>query len=126
MDFFEAEERAKHRTGWLIALFSLAVCGTVLAVYAAIRLGLLLAGQGELDQLWSHFWAPRLFWTIAAYTLLLICGASLYKMRAVSASVDAIALGLGGRPLDPNTHDAHERRLLNVVEEMAIASGVAV
>src|SRR4051794_27600582 len=126
MDFFQAEERAKRRTGWLIVLFTLAVCGTVLAVYAATRFTLCLAGQGALDQLWSHFWAPRLFWIVAADTLLLIGGASLYKMRAVSASADAIALGLGGRHLDPGTHDPHERRLLDVVEEMAIASGVPV
>ncbi len=126
MDFFQAEERAKRRTGWLIALFSLAVCGTVLAVYVATRFALHLAGKGVLDQLWPHFWEPRLFWNVAVYTLLLICAASLYKTRAVSASADAIALGLGGRLLDPNTHDPHERRLLNVVEEMAIASGVPV
>ena len=32
---------------------------------------------------------------------------------------------LGGVPLSPNTRDPAERRLRNVVEEMAIASGTA-
>src|SRR5207248_7560728 len=59
-------------------------------------------------------------------TLILIVGVSIYKTRAVSASADAIALGLGGRLLDPNTVDPHERRLLDVVEEMSIASGLPV
>ncbi|MEE8277248.1 MAG: M48 family metallopeptidase, partial [Thermoanaerobaculia bacterium] len=38
----------------------------------------------------------------------------------------AVARLLGGRPVDPNTDDPNERRLLNVVEEMAIASGAPV
>jgi Zn-dependent protease with chaperone function len=37
-----------------------------------------------------------------------------------------VARLLGGRPIDPNTTDPAERRLLNVVEEMAIAAGLPV
>src|SRR3954463_15017831 len=126
MDFFQAEERARRHTGWLIALFSLAVCGTGLAVYAATRLALNLASARALESYALHFWDANLFWRVAASTVALILGASFYKMRAVSSSADAVAVGLGGRPVDPNTHDPYERRLLNVVEEMAIASGVPV
>jgi Zn-dependent protease with chaperone function len=126
MDFFEAQERAKRRTGWLIVLFSLAVCGTVMAVYAVAMIALQLLGVRPLTDLPRQLWDPDLFWRIAANTLVLIVGVTIYKTRAVSASADAIALGLGGRLLDPNTVDPHERRLLNIVEEMAIASGVPV
>ena len=31
----------------------------------------------------------------------------------------------GGRLLDPNSKDRQERRLLNIVEEMSLASGIA-
>ena len=123
MDFFEAQERAKRRTGWLVVLFSLAVCGTVMAVYAVAMGALHLLGLRLLTNLPTQFWDPNLFWRIAANTLILIVGVSIYKTRAVSASADAIALGLGGRLLDPNTVDPHQRRLLDVVEEMSIASG---
>ena len=126
MDFFEAQERAKRRTGWLVVLFSLAVCGTVMAVYAVAMGALHLLGLRLLTNLPTQFWDPNLFWRIAANTLILIVGVSIYKTRAVSASADAIALGLGGRLLDPNTVDPHERRLLDVVEEMSIASGLPV
>ena len=126
MDFFEAEERARRRTGWLIALFSLAVCGTVLAVYVAAKVAMYFAWRRSPDALALQFWEPDLFWKVAGATVLLIAAASVYKTRAVSASADALALGLGGRLLDPNTRDPYERRLLNVVEEMAIASGVPV
>ncbi|MFO0954261.1 MAG: M48 family metallopeptidase [Isosphaeraceae bacterium] len=39
---------------------------------------------------------------------------------------EAIARSLGGRPIDPGTAHPAERRLLNVVEEMALASGTPV
>src|SRR5512141_497475 len=122
MDFFEAQERARTHTVWLIALFSLAVCGTVIAVYAVAWVYVQYASHGAGAQ----FWIGALFWRVAAATVALIVGASLYKTRAVSASADTVALGLGGRLLDPNTRDPYERRLLNVVEEMAIASGLPV
>ena len=48
MDFFEAQERARRRTGWLVVLFSLAVCGTVMAVYAVATVALHLLGLRPL------------------------------------------------------------------------------
>jgi Zn-dependent protease with chaperone function len=126
MDFFEEQERARSRTGWLIALFSLAVCGTVVAVYAVVRLALQYGLGGPLDEAFGKFWNGDLFWRVAATTVALIAGASLFKIRAVSRSAESVVLGLGGHLLDPNTSDSHQRRLLNVVEEMAIASGAPV
>ena len=45
MDFFEAQARAKKRTSRLVALFVLAVIGTVAASYVAAVFGL-----AELEQ----------------------------------------------------------------------------
>ncbi len=126
MDFFEAEQRARTHTFWLIVLFTLAVAGTVVAVYAVARVSLLYLSLRSAGGIPLHFWDRNLFWKIAAATVTLICGASVYKTRALSGSAESLALGLGGRLLDPNTRDPYERRLLNVVEEMAIASGVPV
>ena len=123
MDFFEAQERARRHTGWLIVLFSLAVCGTVIAVYLAARLAL---QESSARWMAAPFWDAALFWKIAAGTVVLIGSASLYKTQQVSASGESVVLGLGGRLVDPNTREPYERRLLNVVEEMAIASGVPV
>src|SRR3989454_8426827 len=126
MDFFEEQERARSRTGWLILLFGLAVCGTVMAVYAAMRLALQYAFGRPLLGAFGQFWNGDLFWRVAANTVALIAAVSFFKIRALSASADSVVLGLGGQLLDPNTNDPHQRRLLNVVEEMAIASGVPV
>jgi len=123
MDFFEEQERARSRTGWLIVLFGLAVCGTVMAVYAAIMLGLHYAMSLPL---FEQFWNAALFWRIAAYTVALIAAVSFFKIRALSASSESVVLGLGGHLLDQNTSDPRQRLLLNVVEEMAIASGAPV
>src|SRR5438132_8727834 len=126
MDFFEEQERARSRTGWLILLFGLAVCGTVMAVYAAMRLALQYAFGRPLLEAFGQLWNGDLFWRVAANTVALIAAVSFFKIRALSASADSVVLGLGGKLLDPSTSDPHQRRLLNVVEEMAIASGVPV
>ena len=49
-----------------------------------------------------------------------------YFFLAVLCIFGVVAESLGGRLLLPNTRDLQEKRLLNVVEEMAIASGTSV
>ncbi len=71
-------------------------------------------------------WHPVLFVLVAAGTLLVVGLASLYKWNAYSSGGSAIAESVGGRRVEPHTTDTAERRLLNVVEEMAIASGITV
>ena len=63
---------------------------------------------------------------MALGTIVVIAVGSLYKIAELSAGGEAVALMLGGRLVDPQTTDLAERRLLNVVEEMALASGVPV
>jgi Zn-dependent protease with chaperone function len=61
-----------------------------------------------------------------AGSLALILGGSFYKIAQLAGGGTVVAERLGGRRVYPNTTDATERRLLNVVEEMALASGVPV
>ena len=63
---------------------------------------------------------------MAVATLALVGGGSAYRIASLSGGGHTVAELLGGRPIDPNTTDPDERRLLNVVEEMAIASGTPV
>ena len=118
MDFFEAQARAKKRTSRLVALFVLAVVGTVFAGYGAALLLVAKAG-GRLV-----LWQPGLFAAVAIGTVLVVSLASLSKWSQFSAGGSAVAESVGGRRVDPHTTDLNERRLLNVVEEMAIASGL--
>jgi Zn-dependent protease with chaperone function len=126
MDFFEAEHRAKRRTHWLAVLFMLAVSGTVLLVYTAAWIARQHFIGPSLQIVPGGFWDVNLFWNVALTTISVILIGSAYKTWQLRSSASSIAIGLGGRPIDPNTRDPHERRLLNVVEEMAIASGTPV
>jgi hypothetical protein len=134
MDFFAAEERARKRTTRLLVLFGFAVAGTIAAGYVATVFALRATGgmpvgrsygqYGEAVQ--GPFWQPGLFAAVSAGTLAVIGLASLYKWSQFSTGGSAIAESVGGRRVDPHTTDAKEHQLLNVVEEMAIASGLPV
>ena len=128
MDFFRAQDQARRNTLWLVLLFLLAVAGIIVAIYLVVAL---MAGQpgmhdGTAGAVRLH-WEPELFATVALGTLVLIFGGSLYKvLQLARGGGAAVAESLGGRAVSRGTDDLLERRLLNVVDEMAIASGVTV
>ncbi len=126
MDFFDRQDRARRRTRWLVVWFVLAVAGIIASIYLAAVVAFDTVGwqTGQAER--TSFWNPSLLATITLGTLALVGTASLYKILMLREGGESIARSLGGRPLDPNTQDLAERRLLNVVEEMALASGVPV
>jgi len=135
MDFFDAQDRARTRSKRLVFLFSLAVLGTIAASYTAAWFiaGGLEGRDYAYDQsghLIHHpsdarpVFDPGLFLAVAGGTLAIVGFASLYKWSQMRHGGAAVAEMVGGRRVDPTTRDLHERRLLNVVEEMAIASGI--
>ncbi len=128
MDFFAAQALAKKRTARLVLLFVLAVAGTILALYAAIVLIFGNTGEGFSVDFGDApgWWQPRLLVVVASVTLCVVTFASVLKWLQFSRGGSAVAEELGGRRVDPRTSDFNERRLLNVVEEMAIASGTPV
>ena len=65
------------------------------------------------------------FW-ISGGVIGLVGVASLYKYLSIQGGGRAIAEALGGHLVSQSTRDPKQRQLLNVVEEMAIASGIAV
>lgn len=125
MDFFEAQARARQRTTRLVVLFGFAVIGTVAAMYGAAVLIRHTVGEG-----WDYGspepWQPSLFGWVSVGTLAVVGAASLLKWQQYSAGGGAVAESVGARRINPDTRDFNERRLLNVVEEMALASGVPV
>ena len=137
MDFFEAQERARKRTKRLVFLFAFAVLGIVLAGYAAtwFLLNKANAYQGfTRDGYGRHVYRkalpprplfdPKLFLLVTGSTVAVVGLASLYKWSQLRAGGSAIAEMVGGRPVGLKTTDLRERKLLNVVEEMSIASGI--
>lgn len=127
MNFFQAQARAKRQTGWLLLLFGLAVAGLItltnlliIAVLFYNRDGAVLSGE----MFWQQFdWGQ--FAVVAVLVSSCILFGSVYKVLALSGGGgQVIAEMLGGALIPRSTNDPAERRLLNVVEEMAIASGI--
>jgi len=115
MDFFEKQEKARLQTKWLVFYFVLAVAGIIAVLHVGFSL---LLGQALDD------------WELLGFTaggvLLSVVIGSLVKIAELSKGGKAVAEMLGGVPVNPSTTDPDERRLLNVVEEMSLASGVPV
>jgi len=128
-DFFQRQSDARRNTKWLVVMFTLAVIGIVgTTVFAtAIATSAMqqrAAFRGESFGRQPFPWQPALMSGVAA--LGLIAGGSLFKIAQLSGGGTVVAERLGGRRVYPNSIDPTERRLLNVVEEMALASGVPV
>jgi Zn-dependent protease with chaperone function len=134
MDFFERQDRARRHTGWLIAGFIVAVALIIVAVYLVTMLlahgGALWreTQQGGIPAVHHPFWwwNPRWFLWSSLGTLAVIGGGAVVKIWELSGGGAVVAGNLGGRLVQPGTTDPDERKLLNVVEEMAIAAGVPV
>ncbi len=124
MDFFERQDQARRHTKLLVVYFFLAIALTILAIYVVFALVFLR--QREIDNVFLRLWDPQLFFGVSAGTLFVILLGSLTKTFELRQGGGAVAAMLGGRPLDGNTQQPDERKLLNVVEEMAIASGTPV
>ncbi len=122
MDFFATQERAQRNTSRLVAFFMAAVVGVVLCVYLAVRLLLYKVEKGES----GAFFNLSVFLPVAVITLAVIALSTLYKVWSLRSGAEAIANLLGARRIAPNSTDPAERRLLNVVEEMALAAGLPV
>ncbi|HRZ02240.1 MAG TPA: M48 family metallopeptidase [Burkholderiaceae bacterium] len=117
MDFFEHQDQARRRTRRLILLFVLALVATVVAVNLA---GLIVFKSAGLP-------LPRHFYlTNTLVTLMFILGGSAWEIARLREGGEAVARSVGGRRIDAGSADPAERRLLNVVEEMALASGIPV
>lgn len=125
MNFFEHQDRARRQSRVLVLLFGLAVLAIIAAVNAVV-LGTMGLQHYAGYPLGRNFWianAGLIFWT-TALTTATIALASAYRSVQLRAGGGEIARALGGTAVDPSTTDPLRRRLYNVVEEMAIASGV--
>ncbi|MEE4301058.1 MAG: M48 family metallopeptidase [Pseudomonadales bacterium] len=129
MDFFEAQAAAHRTTLRLVALFIgavLALIALTVALVAAV-VAWTTPPTGLLS--WEKFLyalSPQLVFGIAAAVIGLVAVASVFRLLSLSSGGRGVAEALGGRLLATNSDVPEERRLLNVVEEMAIASGLPV
>jgi Zn-dependent protease with chaperone function len=127
-NFFENQDRARRTTGRLVVLFALALLAIVATLYA---IAVVIIGYGGQDpssgaMVWNLHWRnPELIAQVGLFALVIVGGGSLYKIAQLRGGGKAVAESLGGGLIHSDTRDPAERKVLNVVEEMAIASGMA-
>ena len=122
MDFFQHQERARRKTGLLVLYFILAVAAVVLCVNLALLLAFVWMDVQLVppSQWFSH---PLTLWITLFTLLVMVCGC-LFKTWQLRRGGKGLAAMLAARPIDPDTRHGDEKKLINVVEEMSIASGI--
>ncbi len=121
MDFFAAQELRRKKTRWMIVMYVLAIIAIIIGIYVVVVIAL---GFSDADP--RTIFNPLVFVAVAALNIAIIGFSSLYKVVELRSGGQQIASMLGGTRIPASTTDFQERRLLNVVEEMALASGISV
>jgi Zn-dependent protease with chaperone function len=121
MNFFQRQDQARRSSKRLVLLFAVAVTLIVLAVDLVFLVAFGAFGEKSTVE-------GLIFGLIAStlVTLGIIGLGSMYRMSSLRAGGAAVARQMGGTPVPEDSRDFHYRRLRNVVEEIAIASGVQV
>ncbi len=120
-NFFEHQERARRNTRVLVFLMVLAVFGLALSIYLLIMLVVTRDPAVVITRLDAQLLGSCL-WTTGVVVLL----SSATRVASLRGGGAGIAEMLGGHLVSGNPRDGLEKRLLDVVEEMAIASGIPV
>ena len=129
MNFFEAQDKARRNTLWLVLLFVLAVAGLILLTNLFLLSLLVYVKTSQVvvsPEILYYYYSWKEFIAVSVGVCLLVLGGSLYKGLSLSGGGPTVAEMLGGRLISPATADLQQRRLLNVVEEMAIAAGMPI
>ncbi len=126
MDFFQHQDRARRNSVFLMVYFLLTVACIVAAVYFTFA-GILSYLSKDTDHPHAVLeWNPLLLLSVVGGVLLLIATGCIYKIWMLGSGGEHVAVSLGGIKVPANTRVLEERILLNVVEEMALASGTPV
>lgn len=139
MNFFEHQEQAERKTFRLVVLYTLAVVLTFCAVHLLVSFIYAVAAENiQEDEYGRHFDSdeeslisavtnPILLLADFGVVVLIIGGGTLYKISELKGmGGDGIAQSFGGVRISPTNASLKEKRLLNIVDEMSIASGIHV
>src|ERR1700752_3891529 len=130
MVFFARQPAARRMSRWMVMLFILAVGAIVVAIDAVVIVAagvMTQPGSALALEPGSFVNYPGLVTLSSLVVLGTIGTAGLVRTMSLSAGGGgAVALSVGGTAGPADTTDPLKRRLRNVVEEMAIASGVPV
>ncbi|MEM1088814.1 MAG: M48 family metallopeptidase [Pseudomonadota bacterium] len=130
MNFFDQQDKARKKTRGLIGIFLLAVVCIVLAVDLVVLVVAASVTSAERDMAMPTWeWLkqnPMLLVWSSLFVLVSIGGATLFKMALLRGGGGVVARSMGGTLVSPDATGPKRRQLCNVVEEIALASGVPV
>ena len=126
MNFFESQDRTRKNTFLLVSLFALAVITLIIITNLLVMVvfGFINSEQMQSGGALVQKMDWQMFALVSAGVCAVVLMGSVYKVMALSSGGRTVADALGGQLIPQNTDDLKQRRLLNVVEEMAIASGI--
>jgi len=126
MDFFQSQDVARRNTFKLVMLFMLALISLIAItnLLVMLTLGMLSAAPSETPEALQIDW-PMFAWISIAVIAVVTFG-SLYKMASLSGGGARVAEMLQGKLIVDGMGDVDKQKILNIVEEMAIASGTPV
>lgn len=124
MNFFDQETHARRQSRLLLCLFGAAVVAFVVLTYVILAVPIRLFSAGPVTGFFQWIWDPRLAFWVAVGALGSTALGCVYKMFLLSGGGSAVAELLGGRKIEDNTADLEEKKLRDIVEEMAVASGL--
>jgi Zn-dependent protease with chaperone function len=126
VDFYSRQAAARGQSRWLVIGFVLSLLAVALALDLVLFTFLASARANRPDIAPLEFAALNPGVAIASTVIVMgVLGlASLYKSMELRGGGGVVARNLGGVLVEQDTTDGKRKRLLNVVAEMAIASGV--
>jgi len=127
MNFFESQDVARKNTLWLVMLFSLAVISLVVLSNILV---MMVFGYLDTETINTTSISEQFDWQTfsligAAVSIIIIFG-SLFKVMSLSSGGARVAEMMDAELIIEDSGDLNKQKILNVVEEMAIASGTPV
>jgi Zn-dependent protease with chaperone function len=127
LNFFDAQDQARRSTRRFVILYLLATVGIALSVSLVIGFAFSFTDSAPVEDVGAYMSRNiGIFLGAAVFTLLVIGIATLVKTTQLRSGGGRVAQDLGGTLVGENNMDPLHQRLRNVVEEMALASGVPV
>ena len=120
MNFFDAQDKARRSTRWLVIAYVISTILIVAGVTIVVAFALFALEPAAIQDNRAVLVGTAILATV------FILGASLFKTATLSSGGGKVAQAMGGSLVATDVQDPLRRRLRNVVEEMSIASGVPV